>query len=86
MLTIHKLRSPVVPDLLFHYSLFFKCLNMHQIMFSQEFSSDMGCRPVKRIADVSRLRNFQFPQVLFLSPALSNNLRLFICFCLITYI
>ncbi|XP_078148112.1 peptidase M1 family protein [Carex rostrata] len=28
----------------------------------QEFSSDMGCRPVKRIADVSRLRNFQFPQ------------------------
>ncbi|KAJ3693075.1 hypothetical protein LUZ60_012170 [Juncus effusus] len=28
----------------------------------QEFSSDMGCRPVKRIADVSRLRISQFPQ------------------------
>ncbi|KAJ1694393.1 hypothetical protein LUZ63_011091 [Rhynchospora breviuscula] len=28
----------------------------------QEFSSDMGCRPVKRIADVSKLRNYQFPQ------------------------
>ncbi|XP_038724576.1 puromycin-sensitive aminopeptidase-like isoform X1 [Tripterygium wilfordii] len=28
----------------------------------QEFSSDMGSRAVKRIADVSRLRNFQFPQ------------------------
>ncbi|KAK8559963.1 hypothetical protein V6N13_061409 [Hibiscus sabdariffa] len=28
----------------------------------QEFSSDMGSRTVKRIADVSRLRNFQFPQ------------------------
>ncbi|KAG1361373.1 puromycin-sensitive aminopeptidase [Cocos nucifera] len=29
----------------------------------QEFSSDMGSRTVKRIADVSRLRNYQFPQV-----------------------
>lgn len=28
----------------------------------QEFSSDMGSRPVKRIADVSILRNYQFPQ------------------------
>ncbi|WOK94897.1 hypothetical protein Cni_G03602 [Canna indica] len=28
----------------------------------QEFSSDMGSRTVKRIVDVSRLRNFQFPQ------------------------
>ncbi|XP_078427665.1 peptidase M1 family protein [Wolffia australiana] len=28
----------------------------------QEFSSDMGSRTVKRIADVSRLRNYQFPQ------------------------
>ncbi|XP_059661811.1 puromycin-sensitive aminopeptidase-like [Cornus florida] len=28
----------------------------------QEFSSDMGSRTVKRIADVSGLRNFQFPQ------------------------
>ncbi|RXH95583.1 hypothetical protein DVH24_008083 [Malus domestica] len=28
----------------------------------QEFSSDMGSRPVKRISDVSRLRNSQFPQ------------------------
>lgn len=28
----------------------------------QEFSSDMGSRPVKRIADVSRLRNYQYPQ------------------------
>ncbi|XP_031381686.1 puromycin-sensitive aminopeptidase isoform X2 [Punica granatum] len=28
----------------------------------QEFSSDMGSRTVKRIADVSRLRNFQYPQ------------------------
>ncbi|KAF5200100.1 Aminopeptidase n [Thalictrum thalictroides] len=28
----------------------------------QEFSSDMGSRPVKRIDDVSRLRNYQFPQ------------------------
>ncbi|CAB4279945.1 unnamed protein product [Prunus armeniaca] len=28
----------------------------------QEFSSDMGSRPVKRISDVSRLRNYQFPQ------------------------
>ncbi|KAA0042746.1 puromycin-sensitive aminopeptidase [Cucumis melo var. makuwa] len=28
----------------------------------QEFSSDMGSRAVKRIADVSRLRNYQFPQ------------------------
>lgn len=28
----------------------------------QEFSSDMGCRPVKRIADVSKLRIYQFPQ------------------------
>ena len=30
----------------------------------QEFSSDMGSRTVKRIADVSRLRNYQFPQVI----------------------
>lgn len=29
----------------------------------QEFSSDMGSRPVKRISDVSKLRNYQFPQV-----------------------
>ncbi|XP_021754185.1 puromycin-sensitive aminopeptidase-like isoform X1 [Chenopodium quinoa] len=28
----------------------------------QEFSSDMGSRPVKRIADVSKLRNYQYPQ------------------------
>ncbi|KAF8369838.1 hypothetical protein HHK36_032140 [Tetracentron sinense] len=28
----------------------------------QEFSSDMGSRTVKRIADVSVLRNYQFPQ------------------------
>ncbi|WCJ26311.1 Peptidase M1 family protein [Euphorbia peplus] len=28
----------------------------------QEFSSDMGSRTVKRISDVSRLRNYQFPQ------------------------
>ncbi|TQE06978.1 hypothetical protein C1H46_007368 [Malus baccata] len=28
----------------------------------QEFSSDMGSRPVKRISDVSKLRNSQFPQ------------------------
>ncbi|MCL7040660.1 hypothetical protein MKW94_024735 [Papaver nudicaule] len=28
----------------------------------QEFSSDMGSRSVKRIEDVSRLRNYQFPQ------------------------
>ncbi|KAJ0970270.1 hypothetical protein J5N97_023147 [Dioscorea zingiberensis] len=28
----------------------------------QKFSSDMGSRMVKRIADVSRLRNYQFPQ------------------------
>ncbi|KAG5041461.1 hypothetical protein JHK85_013937 [Glycine max] len=28
----------------------------------QEFSSDMGSRTVKRIADVSKLRNYQFPQ------------------------
>ncbi|XP_020115205.1 puromycin-sensitive aminopeptidase isoform X2 [Ananas comosus] len=28
----------------------------------QEFSSDLGSRTVKRIADVSRLRNYQFPQ------------------------
>ncbi|KAI8561360.1 hypothetical protein RHMOL_Rhmol04G0332900 [Rhododendron molle] len=28
----------------------------------EEFSSDMGSRTVKRIADVSRLRNYQFPQ------------------------
>ncbi|RDY00463.1 Puromycin-sensitive aminopeptidase, partial [Mucuna pruriens] len=27
-----------------------------------EFSSDMGSRPVKRISDVSKLRNYQFPQ------------------------
>lgn len=30
----------------------------------QEFSSDLGSRPVKRIADVSKLRTYQFPQVL----------------------
>ncbi|KAK8964855.1 hypothetical protein KSP40_PGU007017 [Platanthera guangdongensis] len=29
----------------------------------EEFSSDLGSRTVKRIADVSRLRNYQFPQV-----------------------
>uniref|UniRef100_A0A7N0U2M1 Aminopeptidase N n=1 Tax=Kalanchoe fedtschenkoi TaxID=63787 RepID=A0A7N0U2M1_KALFE len=28
----------------------------------QEFSSDLGSRPVKRIADVSKLRSYQFPQ------------------------
>ncbi|XP_020261434.1 puromycin-sensitive aminopeptidase isoform X2 [Asparagus officinalis] len=28
----------------------------------QEFSSDMGSRTVKRIADVAKLRNYQFPQ------------------------
>ncbi|XP_054824684.1 puromycin-sensitive aminopeptidase [Prosopis cineraria] len=28
----------------------------------QEFSSDMGSRTVKRITDVSKLRNYQFPQ------------------------
>ncbi|KAG2580776.1 hypothetical protein PVAP13_6NG363600 [Panicum virgatum] len=28
----------------------------------QEFSSDLGCRTVKRIADVSKLRIYQFPQ------------------------
>lgn len=31
--------------------------------FMQEFSSDLGSRPVKRIADVSKLRMYQFPQV-----------------------
>ena len=29
----------------------------------QEFSSDMGSQAVKRIADVVKLRNYQFPQV-----------------------
>lgn len=28
----------------------------------QEFSSDLGCRTVKRISDVSKLRIYQFPQ------------------------
>lgn len=28
----------------------------------QEFSSDMGSRTVKRVGDVSKLRNYQFPQ------------------------
>ncbi|KAG6606084.1 Puromycin-sensitive aminopeptidase, partial [Cucurbita argyrosperma subsp. sororia] len=28
----------------------------------QEFSSDMGSRAVKRISDISKLRNYQFPQ------------------------
>ncbi|WVZ26360.1 hypothetical protein V8G54_004904 [Vigna mungo] len=33
-----------------------------QLDWQQEFSSDMGSRTVKRIADVSNLRNYQFPQ------------------------
>ena len=37
------------------------------INYWQEFSSDMGSRTVKRIADVSKLRNYQFPQVTFFS-------------------
>ncbi|KAG4188721.1 hypothetical protein ERO13_A08G183600v2, partial [Gossypium hirsutum] len=32
----------------------------------QEFSSDMGSRTVKRIADVSKLRNYQIPQIMFM--------------------
>lgn len=36
------------------------------INYRQEFSSDMGSRTVKRIGDVSRLRNYQFPQVTLL--------------------
>ncbi|WCJ26310.1 Puromycin-sensitive aminopeptidase [Euphorbia peplus] len=32
------------------------------IFRDQEFSSDMGSRTVKRISDVSKLRNYQFPQ------------------------
>ncbi|PSS04188.1 Puromycin-sensitive aminopeptidase [Actinidia chinensis var. chinensis] len=32
------------------------------LFLCQEFSSDMGSRTVKRITDVSRLRNYQFPQ------------------------
>ncbi|KAL2547679.1 Peptidase M1 family protein [Forsythia ovata] len=32
------------------------------IFRDQEFSSDMGSRTVKRIADVSKLRTYQFPQ------------------------
>jgi len=38
---------------------------MQCIDYWQEFSSDMGSRTVKRIADVSNLRNYQFPQVTF---------------------
>ncbi|PPS03185.1 hypothetical protein GOBAR_AA17472 [Gossypium barbadense] len=34
----------------------------------QEFSSDMGSRTVKRIADVSKLRNYQIPQIMMLVP------------------
>jgi hypothetical protein len=42
--------------LIFHHT--------HVIELSvQEFSSDLGCRTVKRIADVSKLRIYQFPQV-----------------------
>ena len=41
----------------------------------QEFSSDLGCRTVKRIADVSKLRIYQFPQV-FLICALSLHSNL----------
>nr|KYP65650.1 Aminopeptidase N [Cajanus cajan] len=41
-------------------SSFFNAMNC--INYWQEFSSDMGSRTVKRIADVSRLRNYQFPQ------------------------
>ncbi|KAJ0978584.1 hypothetical protein J5N97_014058 [Dioscorea zingiberensis] len=33
-----------------------------QLDKKQKFSSDMGSRMVKRIADVLRLRNYQFPQ------------------------
>ncbi|KAE9613946.1 putative cytosol alanyl aminopeptidase [Lupinus albus] len=35
---------------------------MSFIIYLQEFSSDMGSRTVQRIADVSTLRNYQFPQ------------------------
>ncbi|KAK9096693.1 hypothetical protein Sjap_022190 [Stephania japonica] len=35
------------------------------IFRDQEFSSDLGSHMVKRIANVSRLRNYQFPQVAF---------------------
>jgi len=38
---------------------------MQCIDYWQEFSSDMGSRTVKRIADVCKLRNYQFPQVTF---------------------
>jgi len=37
------------------------------INYWQEFSSDMGSRTVKRVGDVSKLRNYQFPQVTYLS-------------------
>ncbi|KAL5718632.1 membrane alanyl aminopeptidase [Ranunculus cassubicifolius] len=55
----------------------------------QEFSSDMGSRPVKRIADVSTLRNYQFPQDAgpMAHPIrphsyikVGNNYLLFVCF------
>ncbi|KAL5578899.1 hypothetical protein UlMin_011341, partial [Ulmus minor] len=32
------------------------------VFCDQEFSSDMGSRTVKRISDVMRLRNSQYPQ------------------------
>ncbi|KAL2342739.1 hypothetical protein Fmac_004024 [Flemingia macrophylla] len=37
-------------------------VSMFIYFHSWEFSSDMGSRTVKRIADVSKLRNYQFPQ------------------------
>lgn len=42
----------------------------------QEFSSDLGSRPVKRIADVSKLRMYQFPQV---EGVLSSSCHYNIC-------
>ncbi|WRX17203.1 Peptidase M1 [Theobroma cacao] len=41
----------------------------------QEFSSDMGSRTVKRIADVSKLRNYQFPQVLYDAGPMAHPVR-----------
>lgn len=54
----------------------------------QEFSSDMGSRTVKRIADVSRLRNYQFPQVLISVFFIFVHINLFnhLIICLITLI
>ncbi|KAK6137408.1 hypothetical protein DH2020_028831 [Rehmannia glutinosa] len=38
------------------------CTILPQLDRKQEFSSDLGSRTVKRIADVSKLRTYQFPQ------------------------